>query len=326
MVEIRNGKGNKRFFLGFFLLGIIFTSLGVKGIAADTSYEVALNKGTETFMVNKYNEKKWEEFVDNSLKPDDWFEGDSDEIGAKSKITIRNVDEYEWDMYEVLMAVFDVMNFIPDDLPVNNDTLILMAFFSEDFIDDLFSDKYQVWETLTVKWKYEIDEFNEKPDDTKNIIPIFKDPKDFKEILENYNEWATMINFTMASLGLVPYQIFDGDDFLWQLIKSEIFTIARPFDTYLKAVIDALNCKDVEVKENTLVIEKEGEKDYIVEIKFNDQGIRSSLIIKSSDDRVIYEIINDTVEGIILIATGVALVTIITGIVYIAIRKRRLNK
>ena len=326
MVVIRNGKGIKRIFLGFFLLGTIFLSLGVKGIAADTSYEVALNKGTEIFMVNKYNERKWEEIIDNNLKPDDWFEGDSDEIGAKSKITIRNVDEYEWDMFEVLMVMFDVMNSIPDDLPINNNTLILMAFLSEDFIDDLYSDKYQVWEALTVKWSYEIDEFNEEPDDTKNIIPIFKDPKDFKELLENYNEWATMINFTMLSLGLVPYQILDGDDFLWQLIRREIFTIARPFDTYLRAVINELDCKDVEVKEDTLIINKEGEKDYIVEIKFNDQGIRSSFIIKNADDRVIYEIINDTTENIILIATGIALVTTIAGIVYIAKRKRKLNK
>ena len=326
MAQIRNRKGIIRIILGFFLLGIIFMSSSVKVIANDTSYEVATEKGTETYIVNKYNEDKWEDIVDDELEPDDWFEGDSDEIGAKSKLTIRNVDDYEWDMFEVLMTIFDVMNSIPDDLPVNNDTMLLMAFFSEDFIDDLYSDNYQVWEALTVKWRYEIDEFNEEPDDTNHLIPIFKDPKDFKELLENYNEWATMINFTMISLGLVPYQILDGDDFLWQLIRSGIFTIARPFNTYLRAVVDELDCKDVEVKEETLILKKDGKEDYIVEITFNDQGILSNIIVKTSDNRIIYEIVEDTTDIFILIAMVIIIAISLAGIIYIVLRKRNLNK
>ena len=317
----RDIKGMKRILLGAFLLGIIFMSLYTTNIAANATYEVALNKGTETFMVNQYNEGKWEDIVDDELEPDDWFGGDSDKIGAKSKITIRNVDEYEWDMFEVLMSIFDVMSFIPDDLSIN-DSLILMAYFSEDSIDDLYPDKYEVWEALTVKWDYETEEFDEEPDKTENIIPIFKDPKDFKDILKNYNSWALLINFTMAILSLEPYPIFDGDDFLWHLIIRGMLTIARPFNTYLKTLINELDCNDVEVKDNTLIIKKRGEEDYTVEVTFSDQGLQCTFIIKNTDNRIIYEIINDNTDGIILIVLGV-ITAALAGIVFIVIKRKK---
>ena len=320
-----NGKGMKRTLLGLILLGTIFVDLGITAIAADTTYEVALNKGTETFIVNQYNEEKWEDTVDDELEPDDWFKGDSDVIGAKSKITVRNVDDYNWDMFEVLISIFDVMSIIPDDLSVN-DSLILMAYFSEDSIDDLFPGKYEVWEALTIKWVYETEEFDEVPDETENMVPIFKDPEDFKDILENYNIWATAINSTMISLGLQPYPILDGDEFVWQLIISGLFTIPRPFNNYLTTVIDELDCDDIEVKKNALIIDKEGEEDYTVEVIFNDQGIQAAIIVKTADDRIIYEIVNDNTEILVLVATGIALVIILTGIIYITIRKRNLNK
>ncbi len=321
MVTIRKGEGMKRTLQGFFLFGIIFMASGATNVTAETNYDVALNKGTETFIVNKYNEGKWEDIVHDELEPDDWFGGDSDEIGAKAKLTIRNVDSYKWDLFQVLISIFDVVSYIPDNIP-ENDTLLIMAYLSEDFIDELFPDKYEVWEALTVKWDYETDEFDEEPDETKNFIPIFKDPKDYKDILEDYNEWATIINFTMISLGLESYHILDGDDFLWQLIISGMFTIARPFNTYLKTLIDELDCNDVEVKENTLIVEKEGKEDYIVEITFNDQGIQSTFIIKNTDNRIIYEIINDKEEFIILIVVSVIAVAL-AGVIFIIIKRKK---
>ncbi len=324
MVILKNRKRMKRTLLSLFLLGTIFMGLCATSIAASTTYEVALNKGTVTFMVNHYNEGKWENTVDDELGPDDWFGGDSDDIGAKAKLTIRYVDSYKWDLFEVLISIFDVMSFIPDDLSIN-DTLLIMAYFSEDSIDDLFPDKYEVWEALTVKWDYTTDGFDEEPDETENLLPIFKDPKDYKDILEDYNRWVLSINFTMVSLGLEPYAILDGDDFLWQLIISGIFTIARPFNTYLKTLINELDCNDVEVKDNTLIMEKKGEEDYTVEVTFSDQGIQSTFIIKNDDDRIIYEIINDDTDFIVLIVLGV-MATAIAGIVYVAVIIRKKNR
>jgi len=324
MTEKRNRIEIKRLFVGFWLSVIIFLGLCPTCIVADTTYEVAINKGTATFVVNKYNEGKWKSTIDRELEPDDLVDGKSDKIGAKSKITILNVYEYEWDMFEVLMSIFDVMSYIPEGISIN-DSLILMPYFSEDLIDELFPDKYEVWEALTVKWFYETEEFDEVPDETKNLIPIFKNPKDFNDLLENYNIWANAINLTMLSLGLKPYRILDGDEFVWQLIVSEIFTIARPFNDYLTNVIKELDCNDIKLKENTLIIEKEGVEDYKVEVIFNEQGILSNIIFKTADNRIIYEIIEDNTEKFILIAIGIILAIGFTGIIYIVICKRKYN-
>jgi len=316
---LRFGMRRKRTLFGFFLLGTIFLSLGATGIAAETTYEVALEKGTEIYIVNQYNDEKWEDTFGDELKTDDWFEGDSDEIGAKSKITFRNVGDYKWDTFDVLMTIFDILDAIPKDLLLNNDTLRLMVLFSEDFIEKLYPDKFSVWEAITVKWNYETEEFDETPDEKINTIPVFKDIKDFEDMLENYNEWAMIININMTLLGLEPYPIMDGDDFLWELILSGKLAIARPFNKYLKEMIDRLDVDDVEVKDNTLIIDRKEEEDYTVEVSFNDQGIMSSFIVKNEDERVIYEIIIDDTYDIVLIVLIGITAAVLAGIVGIII-------
>ena len=326
MLIVKNGRGKKRALLAVFLLGTIFISLGATGIAAETTYEVALEKGTELYIVNQYNEDKWEDTFGDELEPDDWFEGDSDKVGAKSRITFRNVGDFKTDTFEAFMTIFDVLDAIPKDLPVNNDTMRLMVFFSEDFIDELYSDKFSIWEAITVKWNYETEEFDQTPDEKVNTVPVFKNIKDIKHILENYNEWAMIININMTLLGLDPYPIMDGDDFLWEFILSGKLAIARPFNKYLKEMIDRLDIDDAEVEGNTLIIDRKAKEDYTVEVSFNEQGIISSFIVKNEDERIIYEIIIDDTYEIILIVligiTGVALAAIV-GIIVMLIKRTK---
>jgi len=323
---VRNGRGKKRALLAVFLLGTIFISLGATGIAAETTYEVALEKGTELYIVNQYNEDKWEDTFGDELEPDDWFEGDSDKVGAKSRITFRNVGDFKTDTFEAFMTIFDVLDAIPKDLPVNNDTMRLMVFFSEDFIDELYSDKFSIWEAITVKWNYETEEFDQTPDEKVNTVPVFKNIKDIKHILENYNEWADMISFNMTQLGLERHPKLDGDDFLWEFILSGKLAIARPFNKYLKEMIDRLDIDDAEVEGNTLIIDRKAKEDYTVEVSFNEQGIISSFIVKNEDERIIYEIIIDDTYEIILIVligiTGVALAAIV-GIIVMLIKRTK---
>ena len=307
---------------GIFLLATIFLGLCSTSMAANTNYEAVLNKGTATFKVSQYNERKWEDTVDKELEPDDFFGGDSDEIGAKSRITIRNVDNYKWDLFDALISIFDIESYIPDDLPNTTETLLLLTYLSKDYVDEVYSEKYEVWEAITVKWDFEAGEFDESPDEAENIMPIFKDPKDYKDLLDDYNDWAMNVSSIMILLGIEPFPILDGEDFLWALITSELFTIASPFNSYLTTMIDALECDNTEVKGNTLIIEKEGEEDYFVEVIFNDQGIQSSIVIKNDDDRIIYEIIQDNTDFIVLVVIGVIAASV-AGIVIIVIKMRK---
>lgn len=330
MSIVRNRIRKKRALLAVFLLGTIFISLGATGIAAKTTYEVALEKGTELYIVNQYNKDKWEDIFGDELEPDDWFGGDSDKVGAKSRITFRNVGDFKTDTFEALMTIFDVSDALPKDLPANNNTKMLMVLFSEDLIDELYPDKFSIWEAITVKWDYETEEFDETPDEKVNTIPIFKNIKNIKHILENYNEWANFININMSVvrilLGIEQYPIMDGDDFLWQLILSGKLAIARPFNTYLKELVDRLDVDDVEVKGSTLILDKNEKEDYTVEVSFNEQGIISSFIIKSEDERLIYEIsIDDTYDIVLIVFIGIAGVAgaAIVGIIHILTKRTK---
>jgi len=316
----------KRISLGFFILSTILIGLFSTSITASTTYEPALNKGTATFMVNQYNEGKWEETVDKELEPDDFFDGDSDEIGARSRITIKNVGDQDWDLHDALIFIFDVEDFIDEDKLNETELVILLSFISKDYVDEIYPEQHDVWEALTVQWDFETEEFDETPDERTYILPIFKEPKNFKDLLDDYNKWALSLNTTMLSFGIEPFPIIDGDDFLWSLITSGIFTIARPFNSYLTTLIDELDCDDVEVKENTLILERKGEEDYSVEVTFSDQGMQSNLVIKNDEGRIIYENIQDNTDKVVLIVSGVIAASIAGILIVFIIRRKKLRQ
>ena len=326
MAIIRSGNRVKIFSFSFFLMCIFFIGLISTSNAASTSYAVALNKGTQTYVITEFDEEEWEDVVDDTLDPDDYFDGDSDEVGAKSRITIRNVADYKWDLFDILILVVDILSYIPDDLPITNVSLILMAQLSKDYVDDTYTDKYNVWESFAVKWDFETEEFDETPDESDYIIPIFKDPGDLKDILEDYNNWALKLNLTMLLLGLEPYPILDGDDFLWLLITSSMLAIASPFKKYLASVIEELDCDDAKVKENTLILERNGVEDYTIEVTFNDQGLLSNLVVKKDNGRVMYEIAQDDTDIISLVVTGITAPILIGTAVVFWKRRKKLKK
>ncbi len=316
----------KKISLGFFILSTILIGLSSTSITAFTTYEPALNKGTVAFIVNQYNEGKWEDTVDRELDPDDFFDGDSDEIGARSKTTIKNVGNYKWDLHDALIFLLDVESFIDEDKLNENETLFLLSFLSKDYVDEVYPEKYYVWEALTVKWDFETEEFDESPDEKALILPIFKNPQDYNDLLEDYNKWTLSVNSTKVFLGKEPFPILDGDDFLWLLITSGIFTIARPFNSYLTTLIDKLDCDDAEVKGNTLILEKKGEEEYTVEVTFSDQGMQSSLVIKNDEGRVIYEIAQDNTDMVVLIVSGVIAASVAGILIVLIIRRKKFRQ
>ncbi len=322
MAKLLKRDGVKRISLGFFILSTILIGLCSNSMAASTTYEPALNKGTVVFKVDQYNEGKWEDTVDRELEPDDYFDGDSDEIGARSKITIKNLAEYKWDLYDALIFFFDVESFIDEDALNQTELFYLLSFLSKDYVDALYPEEHKVWEALTVQWDFETEEFDESPDEKNYILPIFQEPKYYRDLLDDYNKWALGLNTTMLLLGIEPFPILDGDDFLWLLITSGIFTIARPFNSYLTTLIDKLGSDDAEVKGNTLILERKGEEEYIVEVTFSDQGMQSSLVIKNDEGRVIYEIVQDNTDTIVLIVSGVIAASI-AGIIIVIMRRRK---
>ncbi|MFX1339321.1 MAG: hypothetical protein ACFFDK_11985 [Promethearchaeota archaeon] len=326
MAIIMKRENVKKISLGFFILSTILIGLCSNSIAASTTYEPAINKGTVMFKVTQYNERLWDKTISRKLDPDDFFGGDSDQVGARSKITIKNVGSYKWDLSDALIFIFDVQSYIDENALNETETLLLLSFLSKDYVDKVYPDKRNVWEALTVKWNFKVGEFDEIPDDKSYILPIFKAPKDYKGLLDDYNDWALNLNATMLYLGIEPFPIINGDDFLWLLITSNIFTIARPFNSYLTTLIEKLNCDDVKIKENTLILDRKGVEDYTVEVTFNDQGILSDLVIKNNQERVIYEISLDNTNMVVLIASGVIAASVAGILTVLIIRRKKFRQ
>jgi len=293
------------------MLIIIFVSSIPKSNAASVTYSVALNKGTETLIVSQYDEVGWEDNFDNGLEPDDWFGGDSDEIGAKRKITIRNFENYKWNSFEVLALIFGIYESIPASKFV-----YFLSIVNKDTITEKYPDKYKVWESWFVKWEFESEEFDEEPDDEELLIPIFKDPKDLKEILDLYNTWAVDMNSTLLMLQIEPFPILSGDEFLWKLVLDGMLVLAQPFDLYLEEIIDELDCEEVKVRKNSLIFVKE---DFTVEVIYSPQGTQVGFVVYDTDEKVIYEIVQDNTSAVFLISLGV-IGSILGGILVIYIR------
>ncbi|MFX1393231.1 MAG: hypothetical protein ACFFAH_06595 [Promethearchaeota archaeon] len=318
MLEDRKKKLTKRILYIFPILMVISINIISTGTSSVDSYQIALNRGTENYIVSQYDEDVWEENVDGELEPDDLFGGDSDTIGAKSKITIRSVDEYKWDTYEILVLIFNVLDHIPDDK-----LLFFMKDFTEDSITTLDSEEYKVWEAISVKWDYETEEFKEDPDDSDIIIPIFKNPKDYSTILDVYNSWVKNVNFTLNLLQIEPYPILNGDDFLWNLILDNKMILAQPFEKFLKKVIDTLDCKDAEVKDDQLIIIRDDIDEYTIEITYGSQGTPSNIVFKDSNGVIFYEITQDNTTLITLILSIGAIIISIIGIIYVFIKRSK---
>ena len=92
--------------IGVSLLYIIFLGMFSTITMANGNYNVALTKGTEVFTVTTYDEAGWKNTVNSSTTPSNWFEGDSNQTGAKSKNTIKGWNFVTWETYDVFVSLF----------------------------------------------------------------------------------------------------------------------------------------------------------------------------------------------------------------------------
>jgi len=125
----------------------------------------------------------------------------------------------------------------------------------------------------------------------------------------------------LQMLGLsVP--IYSDEEFFWLLILDDLI-VASPVDKYLGEIVDALNINDAEVKNNNLIIDQSGSKDYKVEILFGSNGMAESYEIKTESGDIIYEISQDNAIKIVLVIIPIIFIIGVVSIVIVAIKKRR---
>ena len=193
----------------------------------------------------------------------------------------------------------------------------LLLNFSENTLEKKFDDDYYAWYGLKGTWSFSTEEFDEEPDKGLEKMPVIRDPKDLKKALDEYNELVTGLNNPL----LIP---ISGDDFIYNLFMGD-FAVPNPIDEYLEELVDELDCKDTEAKENKLIMERTGLEDYSLELEFSEIGIVSTLTYLDSDNEVIYKITSYNTQWIPLTILGIC-GAVIAGIAVIAIvrvKKRR---
>jgi len=320
---MRNIKSKKTIQLAkFTLLGIILWSMLITAVTASINYQNTLEKGTEILVVNQYDDTAWKTTVNNSTSPSDWFEGEVNVTGAKSKITINGWNQNLWTTYDAFISLFlsEYYNFI--DMVMLLGILDIVG-YNETTINANYTNTYNLWYGLRSVWNFTRTDFNELPSYSEGIS-IFRNPLDLKSILDDYNDLATELNgnFFISVVNGYTFPILNADEFLWQLILNGL-AVATPQPEYLLNLITALGCENATSSGTTLIIERSGETDYTVEISYGEKGTISVFTVKDAGDAVVFQILSKNSEWIFYIILIVIAVCFAALVVYIIIKKRK---
>ena len=310
--------------LSAILLGVIIFGMLSTAVTASSTYQLTLAKGTDILTVKQYDDADWKSVVNVSTNPSFWFEGDANIAGAKSKTTILGWNDIAWQTWDVFISLFMSEYFSFEDL-----VILLAAMnkvgYNETTINANYTDSYNLWYGVRAVWNFTDAVYLEQPSYTEGIL-VFKDPLDFKTILDDYNTIAAELNGNaFIQLTGLSFPNLTPDDFLWQLALNG-FAAAAPRTPYLTDLINELGCENASSNGNTLVFERSGETNYTVEISYGGDGTMSSFTVKDVGEGIIFQIISANSEWtfylilVILAACGAGLV------VYIVIRRRKPKK
>ncbi|MFX1600485.1 MAG: hypothetical protein ACFFB6_07800 [Promethearchaeota archaeon] len=311
--------------MGVSLLCIIFLGMFSTNGIANGNYNIALNKGTEMLIVSQYNEAAWKTTVNSSTTPSIWFEGDSNQTGARSKNTIKGWNYVTWKTYDVfvslfLPALFESEELIPLLVLMNNQG------YNESTINTNYTNTYNLWVGLRATWNFTIGDFEEVPTNANEALLIFKNPTDFNEILNNYNNISAKLNSLPAiQFSGYSFPILEPDEFLWLFIFNGL-TLGIPFNSYLEELITTLDCKNSTVSINVLTINLTGETDYTIEITYGSEGTMSLFVVKDVGSNIIYQIVSINSDWVFYTIIIVVIICIGGLGAYLIFRKLRIKK
>ncbi len=310
---------------GLMLFGILIVSVFSASILAADKYQSTLSKGTDEFTVILYDESAWKTTVDSSLKPNDWFEGDANITNAKSKITLKGFTTGTWGMYDVLTTIF-----FPELYETATEiytllTLMDLQGYNETTINANYTSTYGYWYGIRSVWNFTDGIYEENPSYTDGII-ILQEPSSYKTMLNDYNILAGDLdgNIVLQMQGY-SFPNISADEFLWQLVFSG-FSIAEPQSDYLSEDVNELGCENITVSGNTLIFERNGLTNYTVEISYGGKGMISSFTVKDLNGITIFQFSSSNTEWIFYLILIISLASVIGLVIFIIIRKRRLNR
>ena len=311
--------------LSLSLLGIIFFGFLSTAVFASTTYQLGLRKSTDEYTVITYDDDGWKATINPASNPKEYFEGDANVTGAKSKQTIKGWVDQTYTTYDALLSLyFAIFEYITWNTFQGN---LTAAGYNETTINANYTNTYNAWYGVSAEWWFTDGEFEEKPDNNASRIIIMKDPSDFKAILDNSNaiieailndsdiHWSIKLYFSNKT----------ADEFLWQLALNGL-AIAEPHGNYLESLVSELGCESTSASGSTLIFERYGLTNYTVEISYGDKGTMSSFTVKDIDGDIIYQITSSNSEWlfylILIIVSAGSVVLIVYAVIINRKRKR----
>ena len=286
------------------LLLIIPSSLS--SALPNSAYSLSLQSGAQVYEVKYYNEDLWKFTVNPLSSPSEMFGGEANISGAKSKLIPLTTGRNDLSTYGIFI------HFFYHWLNVPYNSLLLPNGYDPENITGRYPYYYFAWDCDLVYWNFTSKPFKNYADhvqvDTetpyKHFI-ILQDPTNYSRILDDYNDFASDVN-NDSTIQAANYSLplLNGDECLWQLIINELM-IANPLNSYLNQIINALNCTNSSVQDNTLVFQRSGVKFYTVEIKFNTMGVIDTIVMKTMQNEVFYQITSSYPQLDVYIILGV---------------------
>ncbi|KKM89519.1 hypothetical protein LCGC14_1247830 [marine sediment metagenome] len=289
-------------------------------VSSNSNYTFSVENGSQIYEVKYYDEEGWKDTIDASSNPTDWFGGDSDTIGAKSKTTVLGVGDggsstrsmFNWLFY----SWFDV-----------NGSILSQHGYSNSYISNYYPNDYIMWGPRLTSWSFRTEPFNNYSNYEEPSMSyfLFREPLEFQTILFDYNDFAAVVNNDTALQAInFSMPILNGDEFLWRFILDRDVMVT-PINIYLTEVINVLECENVTIQENKIIFMRFGEKAYTMEFTYNSLGLLDTVIVKNNDNNLIYKITSSNLKFVVYIIIGISLGVILGLIGFSFYRKRRLN-
>ena len=311
--------------LSLSLLGIIFFGFLSTAVFASTTYQLGFRKSTDEYTVIQYDDDGWKATINPASNPKEYFKGDANVTGAKSKQTIKWWFDQTYTTYDALrLLYFAIFELISWNTYQGN---LTAAGYNETTINTNYTNTYNAWYGISSEWWFTDGEFEEAPNNNFSSIIIMKDPSDFNSILDDCNAIIEdILNDPEIDMNL-KFLLSNktADEFLWQLAFKGI-AIAEPRSNYLESLVSELGCENTSVSGSTLIFERYGITNYTVEVSYGEKGMMSSFTVKDISDEVIYKITSSNSEWLfylILIIVPICSVAIIVVAIVRSKRRKR---
>jgi hypothetical protein len=307
------------------LLGLLMIGFGFTAVSATPNYQLTLTKSTEEYTVKMYDATAWKSTVSNTSSPKQFFHGDANVTGAKSKQTVKGWVDTTFSTYQAMLSLYFSLSEYITWLTFNDS--ITAAGFNETTINDKYPNEYAVWSGISAEWYFTKGTYPETPNNTVVPIVMMKNPSDYKLILDDCNSivdeiWNSTLPIPVKS-GFLPN--VSADQFAWQLVNYG-FGVLSPRDTYLETMVTDLGCVDTTASGSTLIFDKTGVTDYSIEITYGSNGILSSFTVKDASDNIIYQITSSNSDWLFYTLIFSFIGGSVVLIVYVIVRKRKIRK